>query len=134
MAVTERTHRLVLHCFIVRSGGHWGAAVLLAETEPGQAEFPWVTVHPHELDDEPALVERIGAATGLHVSIARFLDPPTGSDVGPPGSRFVLARAARGEPRLSQPYVGWEWRPQSELAFGFVPPSMANELRQFMSG
>jgi hypothetical protein len=112
-----------------------GAAtvVFLLETEPGVVEFPRLTLAPHDLDDEDALVHRIREQTGMDTAISGFLDVPADDGAAAPVGKLVLARHLTGSPRVTLPHVGWEWTPGSSLVrLPFAPKMMIDELKAFM--
>src|SRR5581483_10292618 len=95
MPTTKTEH--VLHLFIIstRTGD---TTVFLLEREPGVVEFPQIDASDKDLDDEPELVRRIQAATGMDVAISGFLDPPAGTEIQPPNSKFLIGRVVSGQP------------------------------------
>ncbi len=129
---STKTHH-VLHLFIIstRTGD---TTVFLLEREPGVVEFPQIDASDKDLDDEPELVRRIQAATGMDVAISGFLDPPAGTEIQPSNSKFLIGRVVSGNPRPSVPHVGWEWRSGNNLlSLQFLPRLMVDELRVFMN-
>ncbi|HEY7296267.1 MAG TPA: hypothetical protein VH916_14575 [Dehalococcoidia bacterium] len=131
MPKTQTEH--VLHLFIIstRTGD---TTVFLLEREPGVVEFPQICATDKELDDEPELVRRIQSATGMDVAISGFLDPPAGTEIQPPHSKFLIGRVVSGTPRPGVPHVGWEWRSGNNLlSLQFLPRLMVDELRVFMN-
>ena len=124
---------VLVHVFIT-SNRTGETAVFLIEREPGMVEFPTLELRPEIADDEPEIVRRIEAETGLSVALNGFLEPPAGASTATAESRFLLARLLQGTPRVTGSHVGWEWRPgASLLSLQFVPKFMADELRSFMN-
>jgi hypothetical protein len=123
-----------VHLFIL-SDATGEPCVFLVEREPGIVEFPLLTLTASEAQEEAALVARIEACTGLKVSLRGYVDPPAGTELYPPESRFLLARLVHGRPEIVTPHVGWEWRPAISLfSLQFVPKLMVDELRSYMNG
>jgi hypothetical protein len=123
-----------VHLFLL-SDATGEPCVFLVEREPGVVEFPLILLTPSEAEDEAALIAKIESCTGLRVSLRGYVDPPAGTTIYPPESRFLLARLVHGRPEIATPHVGWEWRPATSLfSLQFVPKLMVDELRSYMNG